>query len=482
RRAMGKKKFDVMAQQRVVFADGAKGRGIDPKIATKVFDLMESFAAYGFNKSHSAAYGMISYQTAYLKANYPVEFMAGLLSNEINNTDKIAVFVNECFNMGIAILPPDVNRSMQKFAPETLPDSEGKGGSIRFGLAAIKNVGSAAMEAAIAEREANGCFSSLEDFSTRLDSKVVNKKVLENLIRAGAFDFTGEKREALFARIDSVIASASIAQRDRKSGQGSLFDMMELSSPPPEPAADSSSGPIVEWTRDEILGMEKDLLGFYVTGHPLDSHRSKIETAAIAMLGGLDELKEGKDVKHPFIVFISDIAVKYTKKEGKPFAILNVEDFTGQSEVMVWNDVYEKCGRGLEKGAVVFLTAKVETDSRSDMKRLTAAEIQPIERAKIKRGAKAVNLPLAPNSAGAADGAASLDYGNGSALVLNIDCKATNEQEMIRIREILLGHRGSVPVELAMQFGEGPVITLEADSELRVTDTPTLRSALAAWL
>ncbi|MEZ5329424.1 MAG: DNA polymerase III subunit alpha [Verrucomicrobiales bacterium] len=483
RRAMGKKKPEEMEKQRHIFVEGCERvNKIKAKKANKIFDLLEKFAGYGFNKSHSAAYGMISYQTAYLKANYPVEFMAGLLSNEINNTDKIAVFVNECFNMGIAILPPDVNRSMQKFAPETLPDAEGKGGSIRFGLAAIKNVGSAAMEAAIAEREANGCFSSLEDFSTRLDSKVVNKKVLENLIRAGAFDFTGEKRETLFARIDSVIASASIAQRDRKSGQGSLFDMMELSGPPPEPVAESSSGPIAEWSRDEILGMEKDLLGFYVTGHPLDSHRAKIETAAIAMIGGLDELKEGRDVKHPFIVFIGDIAVKYTKKEGKPFAILNVEDFTGQSEVMVWNDVYEKCGRGLEKGAVVFLTAKVETDSRSDMKRLTAAEIQPIERAKIKRGAKAVNLPLAPNSAGAADGAASLDYGNGSALVLNIDCKATNEQEMTRIREILVGHRGSVPVELAMQFGEGPVITLEADSELRVTDTPTLRSALAPWL
>ena len=231
----------------------------------------------------------------------------------------------------------------------------------------------------------------------------------------------------------------------------------------------------------KILGIEKDLLGFYVTGHPLDSHRRKIEAAAIAMLGELDELKEGRDVKHPFIVFVSEIAIKYTKKEGKPFAILNVEDFTGQSEVMVWNDVYEKSGRGLEKGAVVFLSAKVETDSRSDMKRLTAAEIQPIERAKIRRSSRPRELPQAPNSAEGTEGSAH-DHGNGSALVLHLDCKATNEQEMLRIRDIIQDHRGSVAIELAMRFEEGPVITLQADSDLRVTDTPTLRTALAPWL
>lgn len=483
RRAMGKKKPEEMDKQRHIFVEGCERvNKIKAKKANKIFDLLEKFAGYGFNKSHSAAYGMISYQTAYLKANYPAEFMAGLLSNEINNTDKIAVFVNECFNMGMAILPPDVNRSMQKFAPETLPDADGKGGSIRYGLAAIKNVGSAAMEAAIAEREANGCYKSLEDFSTRLDSKVVNKKVLENLIRAGAFDFTGEKREALFARIDSVVASAALEQRDRKSGQGSLFDMMELSGPPPEPVADTGAAlPVEEWTRDEILGMEKDLLGFYVTGHPLDSYRKKIENAAIAMLGELDELKEGRDVKHPFIVFISDIAIKYTKKEGKPFAILNVEDFTGQSEVMVWNDVYEKCGRGLEKGAVVYLSAKVETDSRSDMKRLTAADVTAIDRAKLQRSGKSKQLPQAPNMAGGGEGKKNAS-GSGNALVLQIDCKATNEEELMRIREIIAGHRGSVDVELAMRFSEGPVITLEVDPDLRVTDTPSLRSELVPWL
>ena len=482
RRAMGKKKPEEMAKQRLIFVEGCERvNKIKAKKANKIFDLLEKFAGYGFNKSHSAAYGLISYQTAYLKANYPAEFMAALLSNEINNTDKISVFVNECFNMGMAILPPDVNRSMQKFAPETLPDAEGNNGSIRFGLAAIKNVGVAAMQTAIAEREANGCYKSLEDFSTRLDSKVVNKKVLENLIKAGAFDFTGEKREALFARIDSVIASAAIEQRDKKSGQGSLFDMMELSAPPPAPVADAGTEPVEAWSREEILAMEKDLLGFYVTGHPLDSYRSKIEMASVAMLGDIDELKEGREVKHPFVVFISEVALKYTKKEGKPFAILNVEDFTGQSEVMVWNDVYEKCGRGLEKGAVVFLSAKVETDSRSDQKRLTAASIKPISQAKLPRAAKRRPLPQAPNSSGTAE-KSSNGSGNGRAFVLHIDCKGTSDSELLRIREIIAGHRGNVALELAMSVQKGACITLEADPEFHVTDTPELRDALADWL
>ena len=229
------------------------GKRIDEKKANAIFDLLEKFAGYGFNKSHSAAYGVISYQTAYLKANYPVEFMAGLLSNEVNNTDKISVFVAECERLGITILPPDVNQSDLKFVPETREDKRG----IRYGLAAIKNIGEGAMQSAIVEREENGPFKSIEDYCSRLDSKSVNRKILENLIRAGAFDFTGRDRAELFARIDQSLATGASAHRDRRSGQVSLFGDLEI----PPTKANGDNVHFTPWSIAEKLGYEIELSG-----------------------------------------------------------------------------------------------------------------------------------------------------------------------------------------------------------------------------
>src|SRR3954462_9659988 len=235
RRAMGKKDKEKMAKERANFIEGcARENKIPEKKANAIFDLLEKFAGYGFNKSHSAAYGLISYQTAYLKANYPVEFMAGLLSNEINNTDKISTFVGECKRMGIPILPPDVNRSALKFTPELHDQTN----AIRYGLAAIKNVGEGAMEIAIREREAGGAFASLEDFCRRLDSRVANRKILENLIKCGAFDFLKRERAELFACIEDSRAAAPPPQRAPASGQVSLFDDI------PPPASKPTSIPV----------------------------------------------------------------------------------------------------------------------------------------------------------------------------------------------------------------------------------------------
>ena len=265
RRAMGKKNKEKMAAERANFITGcAKTNNIPEKKANAIFDLLEKFAGYGFNKSHSAAYGVISYQTAYLKARYPVEFMAGLLSNEINNTDKIAVFVGECKRMGIPILPPDMNRSGLKFIPESVPNEERN--AIRYGLAAIKNVGEGAMAAAIAERERGGDFSSLEDFCSRVDSRIANRKSIESLVKAGAFDFLARARDELFACIEETLLSASAAHRDRAAGQVSLFD--ELSAP----AVRRRDREYERWSERAKLAFEKELLGFYVTGHPLDDY------------------------------------------------------------------------------------------------------------------------------------------------------------------------------------------------------------------
>src|SRR6266571_1515018 len=273
RRAMGKKDKEKMATERQNFIEGcARTNKIPEKKANAIFDLLEKFAGYGFNKSHSAAYGVISYHTAYLKAHYPVEFMAGLLSNEINNTEKISVFVGECKRMGISILPPDINKSGLKFTPEMwegpqCPDGRGAStfNTIRYGLAAIKHVGESAMDAAIRERERRGDFSSLQDFCSRLDSRIANRKMLESLIKAGAFDFLGRERAELFACIDEALSASAAAYRDRVAGQVSLFD--EKTAP-----ATSRKRLITPWSEHEKLSYEKELLGFYVSGHPLDAY------------------------------------------------------------------------------------------------------------------------------------------------------------------------------------------------------------------
>src|SRR5437588_11207582 len=300
RRAMGKKDKEKMAKERANFIAGcARTNEIGEKKANAIFDLLEKFAGYGFNKSHSAAYALISYQTAFLKANHPVEFMGGLLSNEINNTEKISVLVSECKRMGITILPPDVNRSGLKFVPEAVaavagrgeidaddgmaaPSDRGykaengghrpprQGNAIRFGLAAIKNVGQGAMELAIRERERGGDFKSLEDFCSRLDSRIANRKMLESLVKCGAFDFLHRERAEVFACIDDALASSAAAHRDRMAGQVSLFGDTQ------EHVAPSRRRFVAPWSDREKMGFEKELLGFYGSGHPLDAYADVI--------------------------------------------------------------------------------------------------------------------------------------------------------------------------------------------------------------
>src|SRR5437773_7819244 len=347
RRAMGKKDKEKMSKERKNFIEGcARTNKIPEKKANAIFDLLEKFAGYGFNKSHSAAYGVISYQTAYLKAHYPVEFMAGLLSNEINNTDKISVFVGECKRMGICILPPDVNRSGLKFTPEAVaaggdhgttekPKTTAANGSgysaIRYGLAAIKHVGENAMEAAISEREQRGDFISLEDFCARLNSRIANRKMLESLIKAGAFDFLGRDRVELFSCIDDAMSASAAAQRDRLAGQVSLFD---------ESAAPRASRKraITPWTEHEKLSYDKALLGFYVSGHPLDAYVELFAARNYRSIASLGELDDRAAFK--IAGAIVEVEKKFTRKEGKPFAVIWIEDLTNMLEVVVWNEVY----------------------------------------------------------------------------------------------------------------------------------------------
>ncbi len=441
RRAMGKKDKVKMARERTNFIEGCKRiNGIDEKKANAIFDLLEKFAGYGFNKSHSAAYGLISYRTAYLKGNYPVQFMAGLLSNEVNNTEKIAVFVAECQRMGIAILPPDMNRSHLKF----VPDEEGHG--IRYGLAAIKNVGESAMASAIAERERAGAFKSLEDYCSRLDSRSVNRKILESLIRAGAFDFTGRDRAELFARIDQSLASGALAQKDRASGQVSLFGESDLT-PSNNVARDKVD--FTPWTISEKLGYEKELLGFYVTGHPLDPYRDLIEGGRFQPISALVDLEDKSTVR--VAGSISAFEKKFTRREGKPFAILTIEDFTGAIEVMVWNDVFAKSGKEIDKGKIVSIAARL--DKREDTARLIATEIGGISQRKA----------LKP-------------------LVVDIPFEKADESRLLALRDLIRQHPGTQPLFLRFRAPDGRELRLKTDPGYSVTDNEGFREKLAELL
>ena len=463
RRAMGKKDKEKMAKERRNFIDGcARTNKIPEKKANAIFDLLEKFAGYGFNKSHSAAYGVISYHTAYLKAHYPVEFMAGLLSNEINNTEKISVFVGECKRMGISILPPDINKSGLKFTPETIAGIGDAGAginhpgynAIRYGLAAIKNVGEAAMAMAIREREQRGEFASLEDFCGRFDSRVANRKMLESLVRAGAFDFTRRDRAELFALIDDALASSVALQRDRLSGQVSLFDQHTHA------ATAARRQPIKSWSEHEKLSYEKELLGFYVSGHPLDAYADLLAAKNYRSIASLGELEDR--VQFKIAGAIVEVEKKFTKKDGKPFAVVRLEDLLDILEVVVWNELYLKVSDVLVPGRVVEL--KGTLDRRDEMLRATAIEIKPL-------------APVKPNGATER----SEDASQVSAILLRFPSGTTGD-ELRQVRNILVRSPGRHPVQLQFDRDNGNSLRFDAGVEFRVDVTPDLEQKLSRWL
>ncbi len=447
RRAMGKKDVEKMAKEREVFVEGcARVNQIPAKQANAIFDFLEKFAQYGFNKSHSAAYGLISYQTAYLKANHPVEFMAGLLGNEINNTEKIATFVTECGRMGITILPPDINRSALTFLPEELPG----GRAIRFGLAAVKNVGEAAMQAAIADREKNGPFQSLEDFCSRLDSRTVNKKILESLVKCGAFDWDGRHRAALFAAIEPAIGAAASVQKDRASGQVSLFDSLADFAPPPTAKSSGDNENTIErWTRAEQLSHEKELLGFYVTGHPLDDYRGNLESSSYGSISEARAMTEPGSLR--LAGLLTAVEKKFSKKDNRPFGILTLEDDSGTLEFMAWDESFSKSESILKPGTVISCNARItprdgETKAMgSDFKALTP---------------KASKKPLR----------------------LRIDRDSLSESDLPSIAAAIKRHPGKRTLVLEIITSSGTTLPLQLGSDFSVAQEESLRIALEPWL
>jgi DNA polymerase-3 subunit alpha len=359
RRAMGKKKAEEMAAHRQRFIRGAREKGFeDEKKVTRLFDLMEQFAGYGFNKSHSAAYAVLAYQTAYLKAHYPNTFMASILTSERGSQDKIVKYINECREMGIPILPPDIEASDVFFTAAR--------GGIRFGLAAIKNVGESAISSIVAQKP----FKSLFDFCERVDSRAVNKRVIESLIKAGAFDSLNPNRSILYANIDRAMDWGQRKQREREIGQGGLFGMLM------EAGEQHGMEPAEEWPEGLKLKHEKETLGFYITGHPLRKYATEVRAYGNATTNALSEKPSGFDVSIGGIV--SALRVTRTKK-GDPMGVILLEDWEGIVEVVVFPDAFAKTQRLLDVDAPIIVRGKLDNDESSV--KILASEIYPIERA-----------------------------------------------------------------------------------------------------
>jgi DNA polymerase-3 subunit alpha len=363
RRAMGKKQADIMAEQREEFVAGAMGNGIEESLANKIFDLMAYFAGYGFNKSHSAAYAHIAYQTAYLKAHYPLEFMAATMSSEMENTDRIVVLMDECRRMGIEVLPPDVNESQARFrVAET---------RLRFGLGAIKNVGLGAIDSIVAARRDRGPYASLFDFCRRVDLRLVNKRVIESLIQSGAMDSLEGNRAQLMGIIEQAVEAAQSYQNDRMRGQTSFFDVSDA-----ENGFDSSFQKlpdIQEWPASETLAKEKAVLGFYVSGHPLAKYTDEIASFSTHAVNTLETARDGESVA----LGGSILSVKQiTDRKGNPMAFVTLEDFTGSVESLVFSDLYEKRRSIISGGTMVLMRGKIST--KEDEVKIVAQDIIPL--------------------------------------------------------------------------------------------------------
>jgi DNA polymerase-3 subunit alpha len=371
RRAMGKKKHEEMAQQRERFIEGAVQRGYPPKKIEKIFDLMAQFAGYGFNKSHSAAYALLAYQTAYLKTRYPVEFMAALLTSVTGSTDDVVKYINECREMGIAVEAPDINVSDANFTPH--------GSAIRFGLAAVKNVGHNAIQSIVAGRKELGRYSSVYEFCEKVDLRLLNKRVLESLIKSGAMDGLG-RRAQLMAVLDRAIEGAQKTQRDAESGQHGLFGVFQEE----EVVSSNTKLPDTpDWDEHTRLANEKEILGFFISGHPLEKYRDKLEDLHALSTEEIGAMKSstGKDENIATAGIITSIRVLKSKR-GDFYAQGTLEDMSGALEMLVFPEAYRKLQDKVKLEVPVLIRGGVRIEEGANPK-LTVNEIQPLEEAKV---------------------------------------------------------------------------------------------------
>jgi DNA polymerase-3 subunit alpha len=454
RRAMGKKKVEEMQKQREKFVKGcAEKNKIPAAKANQIFDLLEKFAGYGFNKSHAAAYAIVAYQTAYLKANHPVEFFCAMMTNDMANTEKLSEYIAEAREFGIEVLQPDVNESQMYFGPgvvgqaSSLPDTTTEKAGwkpaplapIRFGLAAIKGVGEAAVEAILKARNESGKFKTLSELCERVDGRSLGRKTLEALIKTGACDCFGQTRATLFAQIERTLARAASILSDKQKGQSSLFGALEEKAPPmPE-----SISNLPEWPQHELLAHEKELLGFYVTGHPLTPFAPILEKYCLANTAKLAELPNRSLTRIGGL--IAAVTHGFSKKSGKPYSMVTLEDLEGSVQLLVMND-YDKFRPLLEANKAILVVGEVNTGE--DKPKIFPQEIMPLEDAP-KKYTKQVHLRL--------------------------HTAHLKPEQLNAVTELVAAHPGKCPLLLCFMRPGGEIVFVDTNERFNVAPSLTLQ-------
>ena len=438
RRAMGKKKREELDKHKEKFTEQAMAKGYEKDKLDKLWQSMEGFADYAFNRAHSFAYGYLAYQTAYLKAYYPTHFLAAVLSNELNNTAKVVKYISEARSQGIEILPPDVNASFDNFTASA--------NTIRFGLAAIKGIGQGAVSCIVEARNTGGAIKSIFDFTERLDSKAVNKRVLESLVKSGAFDASAgtHHRAQLFAAIDSAIESGQRSQKSKASGQVSLFGAMMAATPMEEPPLPQ----VAEWSKQELLKGEKETLGFYISGHPLQGYEAAMKDIANADVDSLaTKFHHGAQVCLGGIII--EQAVRTTKK-GDRFALLQIEDQYGSVKVVVWPETYKKSVGVLQENAPVLVRGRLEIDDGGAMS-IISEEIQSLVNLR-ERAAKVMSM--------------------------RFPIGAVKEDRLDRLYNLLDTHRGDCDIVFEVELEDGKLARIQPNQFVKVRVTPELTHSI----
>jgi DNA polymerase III subunit alpha len=434
RRAMGKKKPEEMAKQRAVFTEGAIARGVSKQTANYIFDLMEKFAGYGFNKSHSAAYALVAYQTAWLKAHYPAAFMAAVMSADMDNTDKIVTFINECSQMKLEVLPPAINSSNYQF---TVSNEK----AIVYGLGAIKGIGESAINCIVEERCKNGPYTGLFSFCQRLDLRKVNRRVLEALIKSGAMDEWLVERSVLYASLEKALKLAEQMQKNQTSGQIDMFALFE------EDINQEDYLNCLPWPEAERLNAEKETLGFYLTGHPTSRYYQEFQTF-ICAINQLNPIAKKKAVICGLVVTLRQVMTKF----GRKLTIIGLEDASAKCEVVVYSEVYQAQQDNIQVGQVLVIEGEIASDEYSGGVKMTASQIYSIAEARTYF-AKSLALALTPE--------------NGSLIA--------------SLQSLLKAHKGNCVVQIHYANPHTSAI-LNLASQWRVTPDDALLDSLADLL
>ncbi len=439
RKAVGKKKRDMMEAMKPQFIDGGAANGYDQGLMNNLWDLIEKFAEYGFNKAHTVAYGVVSYQTAWLKTHYPVEYMAALLTSVKNNKDTKPIYLNECRRMGIAVLPPDVNESEGDFTPV--------GDDIRFGLSAVRGVGDGIVDDIVAARVASGKFTDFRDFCEKVDGSVLNKKTLENLIRAGAFTSMGHSRRGLLAAFEQIVDAALATKKQQEAGQDSLFDLMGGDDTGGTVLDDGVVIPEAEFGKQQLLKLEREMLGLYVSDHPLFGAERLLEELSDTSVAGMRQLEDGARVKVGGV--LTGLQKRFTKK-GETYLMATLEDLSGSVEVVFWPRTYRTAHDVLDEDAVLVVDGRVEI--RDESVKMTADKVTAPDLSEVR----------------------------GAPLVVSFAPHQCTSEAVGRLRDVLAAHPGHVPVHVELHHAGEVVRRFALGDAHRVARRPGLYEELKA--